>query len=769
MGAPFFKKTKFSPVRPKPANKSFLIRVALTAPTSFLLQSAKFDTFRAGPLKSSLKVERMKDKHLSDQQPLEELEYLRQYASKLEMRLFEGEKLARMGTFEYLISTGEMFWSQGQFRIYGLAPRGPAPAYDFFVKECIYPEDAAMFEAACTSAIKNISTYDLEHRIVRPDGSVGWVHGRAKPCFDQSGKLIRYFGATVDITESKIAEEALSKNRAKLQAVLAAMTDAVCICDTEGKFIDFNEAFASFFGFDQREKCVGSIRDLHEILEVFTPGGKPATLEECAASRALRGETATGVEYTLRRKDTGKTWVAGYSFGPIRDKGAAIVAAVVSARDITEQKRVQETLTKSEQRFRELAENIRDVFWVATPDQLSYLSPVSEEIWGVDRSRLYENPASFLEMVFAEHRESVRQAYVAGFEKKEPSQIEFGIIRKDQTRRWNRARAFPVREHGRVVRTVGIVEDITTAKEAEELVRIQRDLAFRLGSASTLSQALSELLETCLEIDPFDSGGIFLIDAQTGTLELLVHRGVYQSLAKLFSTLGSRSAIRGEPGYWSNPRELFGDKELLALEGIKAFAEIPVKSQGEVVAVLDLASHKHWEISQNVRGALELIGAQIGGVLSRLQLMDTIREQDENLRQANSGLKVFLRQREADRVELEQSLMTNIKHLILPYLAKIKESSLDSSQKNLLELLESNLRAVASPFVRKISDPLLGLTSMEIRVADLIREGKSTKEISDLLGHTEHAVIFHRHNIRKKLGLRGKKVNLQTYLTTLLS
>ncbi len=144
-----------------------------------------------------------------------------------------------------------------------------------------------------------------------------------------------------------------------------------------------------------------------------------------------------------------------------------------------------------------------------------------------------------------------------------------------------------------------------------------------------------------------------------------------------------------------------------------------------------------------------------------------LRAQSEDLKETNAALKVLIKQREEDRTELEESLLRNVKHLILPYLEKLKRSRLENAQKNFIEIMEAHLREITSPFVHKISAPMLGLTPSEIRVADLIRQGKGTKEISDLLGISERSVIFHRQGIRQKLSLTGKKLNLQTYLNSL--
>lgn len=141
-----------------------------------------------------------------------------------------------------------------------------------------------------------------------------------------------------EIAERKQAEKALRQNRARLDAALASMTDAVFISDAEGRFIEFNDSFATFHRFKSKAECATTLAGYPNFLDVFMPNGELAPLDMWAVPRALRGEIATNAEYTLRRKPTGETWIGSYSFGPIRDGNGAIVGSVVTARDITQTK-----------------------------------------------------------------------------------------------------------------------------------------------------------------------------------------------------------------------------------------------------------------------------------------------------------------------------------------------------------------------------------------------------------------------------------------------
>jgi PAS domain S-box-containing protein len=156
------------------------------------------------------------------------------------------------------------------------------------------------------------------------------------------GKSYGRMWVHTDITELKQKEEALRESRAKLAAALASMTDSVIITDGEGRFVEFNDAFATFYRFKSKAECARNFDEFASIFEVFLPSGEPAPREMYAIQRALRGESATGVEYTIQRKDTGEAWIGSISFSPIRDNDGAIIGSVIAARDITEAKRAEE-------------------------------------------------------------------------------------------------------------------------------------------------------------------------------------------------------------------------------------------------------------------------------------------------------------------------------------------------------------------------------------------------------------------------------------------
>jgi DNA-binding CsgD family transcriptional regulator len=139
-----------------------------------------------------------------------------------------------------------------------------------------------------------------------------------------------------------------------------------------------------------------------------------------------------------------------------------------------------------------------------------------------------------------------------------------------------------------------------------------------------------------------------------------------------------------------------------------------------------------------------------------------------HLQDANAALKVLLKQREADKIELEEKVTMNMYELVLPYLEKTKLDGLTKRQKAYLDIVESNLNDIVSPLAHSLSGKMIRLSPTEIQVANLIRQGKTTKEIAAIMGLATSTIDFHRNNIRKKIGIKNRKTNLHTYLNAMV-
>ena len=233
------------------------------------------------------------------------------------------------------------------------------------------------------------------------------------------------------------------------------------------------------------------------------------------------------------------------------------------------------------------------------------------------------------------------------------------------------------------------------------------------------------------------------------------------------------------------------------IEGKKCWKEFVIKDDIAKIDDLKRPRGKHFKISadgyelritnkqgdvRNVLATFALIPSTERTVISLLDITQRKtaegalkkREQElemksQSLEEANTALKVLLKHREEDKAALEEQVLTNVKKLVLPYLEKLKHLKLNDNQMAHVEIVESNLNDVVSPFLRNLTSKYLSLTPREIQVASLIKEGKTTKEITEVINISATAVDFHRKNIRLKFGIKNTKANLRSYLLSFSS
>ncbi len=144
-----------------------------------------------------------------------------------------------------------------------------------------------------------------------------------------------------------------------------------------------------------------------------------------------------------------------------------------------------------------------------------------------------------------------------------------------------------------------------------------------------------------------------------------------------------------------------------------------------------------------------------------------LEDQNQSLAEANIALKVLIKQREEDKIELEKKFLTNVKTFVLPYIGRLKHGQLSQKDKTLIGIIDDHLNDIISPLMQRLSNANIMLTPQEMQVASLVKDGKTTSEIADILFVTEATVSFHRKNLREKLGIKNKQTNLRSFLLSM--
>jgi PAS domain S-box-containing protein len=434
----------------------------------------------------------------------------------------------------------------------------------------------------------------------------------------------------------------------------------------------------------------------------------------------------------------------------VTDKNGDIIRVINGIRDITNRKQAEKEIKEARDFLEKIFNAAPDGIMVCDAEGYiqrtnkaveGMLGYTQEEMQGVHTSELSSQEADHYEMGIR----FVETLFENGFVENHESVH----VKKDGSLCYLERNATLITdEKGNRIRSIVGIRDITERKMVE-LELIESEGKFR---------RLVESLEQHYFIYSHNTEGVFtyISPSITSVLgytqkEFLKHYSDYLTDNPLNEKVVRHTelCIKGEnqPPY---EVEIYHKKNSVRLLEV---TEVPVfDRQGHVIAVEGIAHD----------------------ITERKKAEDTLRKRDQelqiktqNLEEANIALNVLLQKRDEDKTDFEERVLANIKELVFPYLEKLKQTSMGARQKGIVEILESNLGNVISPFLHRLSTQFYGFTPNEIKVANLVKEGKTTKEITSMLNSSTSAIDFHRHNIRQKLGLKNKKINLQSYLKTL--
>ena len=317
----------------------------------------------------------------------------------------------------------------------------------------------------------------------------------------------------IDITEKKEAESALVDNRNKLRAAIESMSDAVFISDIDGNFAEFNEAFATYHRFKNKDECFENLSQYPDILDVYLEDGSLAPLEMWAVSRALRGETVMDAEYVIHRKDIDKTWLGSYNFAPIRDNKGEIFGSVVVGRDITERKQAEQELNQQKDMFELVINSVPTrIFWKDLNSTYLGCNTAFAIAAGEKRPEDIIGKNDF-DLIWSEEAEKYiaddRQIISSGMPK---LGYEESYVTPDGKKIWWRTSKILLKDStGKIFGILCTSEDITERKSADE----------KLKANEKRFRALFEQAgDYCMILDPNTADGVpIIVDANKAAYE----------------------------------------------------------------------------------------------------------------------------------------------------------------------------------------------------------------------------------------------------------
>lgn len=339
----------------------------------------------------------------------------------------------------------------------------------FFWHQHIHLDDFTRLQGAQAHAIAaHHVRLEYEYRFHHGDGSIHWFFAIRSLRYAPDGTLISNVGYAIDITESRAAEQALRESEIRFRTLFEHSPDAITLVDPHDpvvpwRIVDGNPAAWAMHGYAREEL----VNQTNELLNAQ----RQDWIDDDDFMTIMRKDGAAYGRVHHQRKD-GSIFQVEFSAVLVTLNGQELVLGI--DRDVTERLATEQALRESEERFRQLAEHMREIFWLVEVRQnrIIYASPAFEQIWGMSRQQLYDNREIWYEVIHPEDRERVYAAlpkqHAGTYDE------EFRIIRPDGMLCWVRSRCFPVRDaRGDLYRLAGITEDITDRKQAEELLRHQ--------------------------------------------------------------------------------------------------------------------------------------------------------------------------------------------------------------------------------------------------------------------------------------------------------
>ncbi|MEG4944438.1 PAS domain S-box protein [Microcoleus sp. F4-D5] len=361
------------------------------------------------------------------------------------------------------------------------------------------------------------------------DGTLIWVECDYICIYDFHSRIVGYFGVQRDISERKKTEAALKESEERFRQLAENIKSVFWMVDVQPQEIIYiSPGYEKIWG--------RSSTDLYAYGRFFAESIHPEDRDRIIATFTKKIESEEEIEYRIVRPDGEIRWIRDRAF-PIRNQAGQVYRIVGIAEDISEGKQAEKTIRESEERFRQLAENIQDSFWLMSAEftDLLYLSPAYEHIWGRSHEELYAEPLKMMEWVHPEDKHLLEEA-MGRVLQGESTSTEYRIFRPDGTMRWVCDRAFSIYdESGNIYRIAGIGEDISDRKFTEARIQaalrekevLLKEIHHRVKNNMQVISSLLQLQAQYIE----DEATLALFEESQTRIDsmALIHEQLYQS------------------------------------------------------------------------------------------------------------------------------------------------------------------------------------------------------------------------------------------------
>jgi PAS domain S-box-containing protein len=554
--------------------------------------------------------------------------------------------------------------------------------------------------------------------------------------------------------DSNKTREQLLKEMAELQKRVAA-TEKINkdLLESEAKYRNITEnAALGIIAYNETGQCIATNKAMAKMVGATTveqllsqnfnkiESWKKSGLLD-AAKEALASGEKRKKSFHISTTFGKNIWLDAM-FVTYNEKGEKFLLFL--AEDITERKRVETELQSTNANLLALIESTNDATLISDRYALPVLwnktyARIIKEALGIDMRKGLQPHTLLKDEKAVAWWDDLHRRVLSGESFREEYAHDFG---KDDIRHFEISYN-PIFENGKITGFSEFTRDITDRKKAENSLQESEEKYRGLFNA-VFEGILIHEKGKIIEINPVFAEMFGYFPSE------LLGMNAFDTIAPECRESVRDKIKSGFEGYYESAG--------LRKDGSKFDIEIQAKEinykgrKVRVGTVRDISERKKAE--KMLRDAHDLLEKRV-------------KERTLELFESNAALKMLLKQREQDQNDFENNISSNVKHLVMPYIEKLKKHKIQQDELAYLNLIESNLKEIVSPFATRLSFQFLDFTPREIMIADLIKDGKHDKDIMEILNISLDTVKTHRKNIRRKLGIYGNRINLRTKLLTL--
>jgi PAS domain S-box-containing protein len=605
----------------------------------------------------------------------------------------------------------------------------------------IYPDDLEMILQRFRDVLGGQS-HQSEYRLFARNGEARWVRTSSHPVFGGE-KVIGIQGVLTDITDRKRAEEQLQNSEEKYRLIFQSEPDALFLTEQgeNGTIIEANEVALRMYGYSLDE-----MKRMHIVDFSNEP-------EKTIRSAVLPIGSVVAIPLRWHRKKDGTVFPVEINGHVFELNGRCVILAV--HRDITERKKAETELHESEERF-SLAFHLNPAPMIINTIDDGVIRDVNDKwlkLTGYARNEMIGKhaPRSPVWIGKKSRRSLYRKFFKNGFLHEEEI-----LLRSKSGKMLNVLwSAEKVKYKGKEA-LLSLLYDITERKMLTEALEASERKYRNIFNNVPIGLFRSSPEGRYMEANAY-LAQILGYDSSDDLIQSMTDIG-----SQIYKNPGERDKALGiihRDGHMEN-----FEAEFICKNGRVIWGSLSVKAVRDEKGNVLYYEGSSKDITERKRMEMELLihRDKLGEMVA--EKTEELEKKTRTLEEMNAALNVLLQKRDEDRRQLEERFVLNVRSLILPYVDKVREGSLDTRQETCMNIIEAHLNEIVTPFLRSLNQ--YGLTPREVQVATMVKDGRATKEIAKILGIGTGAIDTHRKSIRKKLGL-VRTANLHLRLLSL--